>query len=183
MKIFYKNYIFFLLLFVFININNIYASSIIYSEPRFNPDVTKPSPKIIDGENDIYYSDQDKTRSELEKHIIIQNNNLLDGYIEDNNKNQEYTFIRHTYSITTVGDQYEWRQDLDDPTKWRLFIPHSDTYDLPHFARSGFYKIGDITYGFDKNGLMITGLAKDEYDIIYEFDDSGRLINKYQSKK
>lgn len=178
------NLIIFILLISNLIIFDTMAIGIIYNEPQIKDDMKRPIALEKKDENQITYSSDMKSLLDYEISIINQYvaPDTMEAYIEKQDKNK-YTYIRHTSSITTVGRDYEWKCDPKDENKWRLFIGYTDSSILGHYAYSGFYKIGEDTYCFDKDGIMIRGLAIDEYDIVYVFDDSGRLINTYQLEK
>lgn len=117
--------------------------------------------------------------------IIIQKENVTPSeatyeYIST----QKYTYIRHRSGIATISGEYLWEDYVDDnkEQQTRLLIYHSDDEQgLPHYAYSGFYQIGEDIYCFDKKGNLIKGMAMDEYDIIYEFDnETGKFIKQYK---
>ncbi len=90
-------------------------------------------------------------------------------------KNKPITYIRHTRSFTEVGNKFDWKY-FDDIDKWKLFVDDSP-YSIG-YAKSGFYKLSDIIYYFDDDEYMVTGIAIDNQNIKYVFDNDGALISR-----
>ncbi|MCQ2609993.1 MAG: hypothetical protein MJ151_04310, partial [Lachnospiraceae bacterium] len=150
--------------------------------PTVEEATKKPTKEPAIDPNILYTTRKDWEKEKKNIHgIIIQKETVTPSEATNEyNPSQKYTYIRHRNGISTVSGEYLWEDYVGDDkmTHTRLLIHHSDDEPgLAHYAYSGFYKIGDDTYCFDKNGHLIKGMAKAEYDIIYEFDsESGKLL-------
>lgn len=152
----------------------IFGSHIIYDKPIAGPEIKKP--EAIDYseiENQIYYSDEDKIKEETRIYYDI-------SLISTNSTIYPYTKVPHYLTVREVIEDYYWTEDVERPGKYKLFIEGLNAVHRNHFAKGGYYKLGEDIYCFDENGDMIVGLGIDCYNIIYNFGNDGKLINSYK---
>lgn len=92
-------------------------------------------------------------------------------------KNEEYTIIRNTPSITDVDEgRYELINDYKkNRMRLNIIIDSVGKFE----AKNGFYKINEKIYYFDEEGLMVLGKAYDTVGNYYFFSyDTGELIEE-----